>query len=239
MTDSQKVLIIIPTYEEEKNIIPLGKTILSEVPNAELLFVDDNSPDNTQKKIAELKELFPLQVHLLARSGKLGLGSAYVEGFSWGLRKNFKYLVEMDADFSHPSSVLPVMLKELKSYPVVVGSRYIKGGGTENWNWFRKILSLAGSFYARSVLKMKVRDLTGGFNAWDQKVLQEIDLNSIRSDGYSFQIEIKYRAHKAGFKIKETPIIFSERRAGQSKMSFNIVLEAIFKIWSFRNIKEK
>jgi dolichol-phosphate mannosyltransferase len=176
-------------------------------------------------------------LHILNRSGKQGLRAAYVAGFNWGISNNFDYLIEMDADFSHNPDILPKMIASLDQADAVVGSRYVEGGGTSNWNFFRKLISRSGSLYARTILGLRIRDLTGGFNGWRRKTLQGIDLQSLKSDGYAFQIELKYRASKRGFRVVEIPIVFVERRAGASKMSGRIFLEAIHRVWAIRKFK--
>lgn len=223
-------LVIVPTYNEKANIEPLVAEIFAASPAAHILFVDDNSQDGTPELIEALQARYPEAIFKLSRAQKLGLGTAYVAGFRWGLERDYEVLIEMDADLSHQPRYLPEFLQQLKTADVVVGSRYLEGGGTENWSPWRKLISKAGSCYARFCLGRKVYDFTGGYNAWKRSVLEAIDLNQLRSDGYVFQIELKYRALLAGFKIQEVPIIFVERRAGESKMSVNIVLEAIYKV---------
>lgn len=230
----ESTLIIIPTYNEVENVTPLAQAVLQLHPKVTLLFVDDNSPDGTQNKIHSLQEQFPDRIHLITRSGKLGLGSAYVAGFKWGIERKFGYLIEMDADFSHDPKYLSAMFDHIPSFDFVVGSRWVAGGGTRNWSLLRRMISLFGSFYARTVLGLKLRDLTGGFNAWKQETLLAINLDSIESEGYSFQIELKYRAINKGCQGIEIPIVFEDRRVGQSKMSSGIILEAIWKVWRLK-----
>lgn len=234
MKQNPSVLIVIPTYQEVENIRPLTTRIFQEVPQAYLLFVDDNSLDGTQEEIAKQISSYPNQIFLVRREKKMGLGSAYIAGFQWALERGFDIIIEMDADFSHDPRYLPVLISELKHFDVVIGSRYTKGGGTSNWSWFRKLISRGGSLYAKIILGMPISDLTGGFNAWHAKVLQKIEIATLSSDGYAFQIELKYRAFKTGFKLKEIPIMFDDRRAGQSKMSLHIILEAIWRVWTFK-----
>jgi dolichol-phosphate mannosyltransferase len=232
MTNSEeKILIIVPTYDEAENILPLVNGIMSVVPFVHILFVDDNSQDGTRDKITDVSISFPDKISILEREGKMGLASAYIAGFQWGLNKDFKWICEMDADLSHRPVDLKTVFNARENADVVIGSRYIVGGGTVNWSLIRQLISQCGSFYARTILGLKINDLTGGFNLWSSSVLRKIDINSIICEGYSFQIELKYRAHLAGFKIVEAPIIFEERRAGESKMSGNIVIEAIYKVW--------
>lgn len=233
MTKLKKNLVVVPCYNEAKNIEPIIREIYQSSPEAHIMIVDDNSADGTAAIVKNLQKESP-QLHLIERAGKLGLGTAYLTAFRWALENGYDKVVEMDADFSHNPKVLPNIFSNLDTYPAVVGSRYTKGGGTENWNWLRKLISRGGSWYARTILSMKVRDLTGGFNGWRSEVLRTINLDAIKSEGYAFQIELKYRSYQAGFQIKEIPITFSERREGQSKMSLWIVLEALLRVWKFR-----
>jgi dolichol-phosphate mannosyltransferase len=239
-------LIVVPTYNERENVRgicdrllaalpdPAGPTRSDALPAAELLFVDDNSPDGTGAILDEIATVNP-RVHVLHRAGKLGLGTAYIEGFRWGLQRGYDYLFEMDADGSHDPAYLPEMLALARDgADVVVGSRYVPGGGTENWGLGRKLISRGGSLYARTILGVDVRDLTAGFICWRRTALEAIDLQAITSNGYSFQIEMKYRAIQRGLKIVETPIVFVDRRVGQSKMSRAIVAEALLKVWALR-----
>lgn len=227
-------LIVIPTYNEIENLKSLLESVLS-ITSAEVhvLVVDDGSPDGTGD-LADQISRSNARVHVLHRAKKMGLGTAYVAGFRWGIEQGFEILVEMDADFSHDPKYLPTMLELLKSNDFVIGSRYVSGGGTVNWGFGRKVLSRGGSLYARTILAAPIRDFTGGFNGWKREVLAAVDLNSLRSDGYSFQIELKYRAFLKGFKYKEFPIIFEDRKVGQSKMNKRIVFEALKRVWQFR-----
>lgn len=227
-------LIVIPTYNEIENLRPLVTSIFLVVPKeTEILVVDDGSPDGTGKLADELAKE-NARLHVLHRSGKQGLGTAYVKGFQWGLQNGFDAIIEMDADFSHNPSYLPTMLKLLTEGDVVIGSRYVTGGGTVNWGVGRKILSRGGSIYSRLILRAPIRDFTGGFNGWRRKVLEAIQLETVRSDGYSFQIELKFRAFRKGFKLTEFPIVFEDRKVGYSKMNRRIVFEALRKVWAFR-----
>ncbi len=228
-----KQLVIIPTYNEKENISSLINEIYKCSINVDVLVVDDNSPDGTGQ-IVEGIARNNSRVHLLSRSGKQGLAKAYLSGFKWGLEKDYSVLVEMDADFSHRPVDLVKILEAITRNDFVVGSRYVQGGGTVNWGIIRKIISRGGSLYSRIILGEKLNDWTGGFNAWTNKALKEIELDKIRSEGYSFQIEMKYRALKAGLKGVEVPIIFEDRRVGQSKMSMKIVIEAFYKVWGIR-----
>ncbi len=224
-----KSLIIIPTYNEKENINRLIPEILKYLPNTHILFIDDNSPDGTADTIKTLQRTNP-KLHLLERPGKLGLGSAYIQGFKWALKREYEFIFEMDGDFSHHPKYLPKLLEVARTHDLALGSRYIKDGGVENWPVHRKLLSLGGSFYSRTLLGLPYKDLTGGFKCFRRKVLQSLNLDQIQSEGYCFQVELTYRAHQKGFKISEVPIIFSERQHGKSKISKKIVLEALWKI---------
>ena len=231
-------LIIVPTYNEVENIQPFLHQVLSLTPpEVEALVVDDDSPDGTGKLVRSLKKENP-RIHLLERREKLGLGSAYVVGFKWGIAREYSVMIEMDADFSHDPKYLQPMLDYLKRYDFVIGSRYVKGGGTVNWSLFRKFISRAGNFYARAILGAPISDFTGGFNGWNRKVLISLGLDTIRSDGYSFQIELKHRSFCKGFTFFEFPIVFEDRRVGQSKMSNKIVFDAVLKVWQFRALSK-
>ncbi len=229
-----KKLVVIPTYNESGNILPLTEAVHALDSQLHILFVDDSSPDGTGQVIQKLQETNK-NVHLLTRKSKEGLGRAYVAGMKWGLAENYDCIAQMDADFSHRPSDLIRMLGEIANADFVVGSRWVSGGGAANWNFFRKLISLGGSLYARWVLDFPLRDWTGGFNIWKKSVLQTIDLESVQSQGYSFQIEMKYKALKKGFSVREFPIQFELRRHGQSKMSLMIFLEALVRVWKIRN----
>jgi dolichol-phosphate mannosyltransferase len=227
-------LIVVPTYNERDNVRAIAGRLLAALPAAELLFVDDNSPDGTGALLDEIAAAEP-RLHVMHRAGKLGLGTAYVEGFGWGLARGYDYLIEMDADGSHDPRYLPQMVGLAEDgADVVVGSRYVPGGGTENWGLGRKLLSRGGSLYARIVLGIDLRDVTAGFVCWRRAALEAIDLPTITSNGYSFQIEMKYRAIGKQLRIVETPILFVDRRVGQSKMSRAIVAEALIQVWRLR-----
>ncbi|WP_210670616.1 polyprenol monophosphomannose synthase [Helicobacter canis] len=223
-----KPLICIPTYNEAKNIAPLLREIFSLFPKIHILIIDDNSTDGTQEILASLSRSYP-NLHVLKRAGKLGLASAYIDGFLWGLKSGFSHFIQMDADFSHHPRYLAQTLANLPHFEVVINSRNIIGGGVVGWGLSRKILSRFGSLYARLWLGARVMDFTGGFNAYSARALSAIDLHSIKSSGYCFQIEMKYRAYKAGLRLLELPIIFEDRIAGKSKMSKTIVLEALWR----------
>lgn len=231
-------LVIVPTYNELENISTLIPTLMNlskeTVRSFDILVVDDSSPDGTGDKVLELSSQFPGRVHLLKRQKKEGLGRAYLSGFAWGLEKGYEGLIEMDADFSHRPEDLLKILEQLVTSDFVIGSRYVPGGATVNWSLVRKMISRGGSLYSRLILGYPIRDWTGGFNAWKKKTLLGMDLPTIQSNGYSFQIELKYRASRAGFRGLEVPIIFEDRRVGHSKMSSKIVLEALYKVWLIR-----
>ena len=230
-----KPLIIIPTYNERDNVIRLIPEILKRDDRFHVLVVDDGSPDDTAGEVLRLKERnWSQRLWLKSRPEKLGLGSAYVAGFRWGLSRDYDFLIQMDGDWSHHPKYLDKMLQCANKTDFVIGSRYVSGGGTLHWGAGRRILSRFGSFYSRVVLRVHIADFTGGFNGWTAAVLREIGLETVRSNGYSFQIELKYKAHKLGFKHIEYPILFDERSAGHSKMSASIALEAFWRVWQFR-----
>jgi len=228
-----KTLVIIPTYNEKENISELIAALLKLQKQLNILVVDDSSPDGTGQIVAELSKKHP-EVHLLTRHKKEGLGRAYIAGFKWGIEKGFDWLVEMDADFSHRPEDLLRVLDHMSTCDFIVGSRYVPGGQTVNWGLLRKIISRGGGIYSRIILGFPLKDWTGGFNAWKKEVLIRIGLDSVLSNGYSFQIELKYRALKNGFHGVEVPIVFEDRRVGQSKMSLDIVLEAFYRVWKIR-----
>jgi dolichol-phosphate mannosyltransferase len=230
-----KTLVVIPTYNERENIAAIVPAVFQATPDVEILVVDDNSPDGTQEVVRELQARFP-KVHLLGRKGKEGLGRAYIAGFKWALDHGFEAVIEMDADWSHRPEDLAKLVKAIPDYDFVVGSRWVDGGAVANWTLSRKMISLGGSFYARQILRYPIRDWTGGFNAWKAGTLRKIDLDSVKSEGYSFQIELKYRASRLGCNGIEIPILFEDRRAGQSKMSSRIVLEALHRVWGLRRL---
>lgn len=228
-----KTLVVIPTYNEKENIQNIIPAVLGQNLGVEILVVDDNSPDGTGGVVRDMQKNLP-QVHLLSRPGKQGLGKAYIAGFRWGMDHGYGAIVEMDADFSHRPEDLGPLLQKLNTNDFAVGSRYVNGGRTVNWGILRKIISRGGGIYSRMILGFPLNDWTGGFNAWKKEVLQSIDLSTVQSNGYSFQIELKYKALKKGFKGAESPIVFEDRRVGQSKMSLKIVLEAFYRVWLMR-----
>ncbi len=226
-------MICLPTYNERDNLAPIVAAIHASVPDVDVLVVDDNSPDGTGAIADALASKDP-RVKVLHRAGKEGLGKAYLAAFAWALDRGYALVLEMDADFSHDPAHLPAILDAAREADLVLGSRYVRGGGTVNWGLGRKIVSRGGSLYARTLLGVRVRDLTGGFKCFRREVLEAIDLASVECTGYAFQIELTYRALRRGFRVVEVPIVFVDRRVGQSKMSRRIVLEAIRKVWSIR-----
>jgi dolichol-phosphate mannosyltransferase len=229
-----KPLIVVPTYNERDNVAGISERLLAALPGADILFVDDNSPDGTGAVLDDMAAKQP-RLHVMHRAGKLGLGTAYIAGFGWGLERGYDYLFETDADGSHDPKYLPQMLALAEDgADAVIGSRYVPGGGTENWGFGRQLLSRGGGLYARTILGIDVRDVTAGFICWRKRALEAIDLATISSNGYSFQIEMKYRAIKKGMRLVETPIVFVDRRVGQSKMSRAIFIEALAKVWALR-----
>jgi len=228
-----KPLIVLPTYNEIENLERLVVAVLA-TGDFHLLIIDDNSPDGTGQLAEQLRNRYPDRIDVLHRTGKLGLGTAYITGFNYALQRDYDLVIEMDSDFSHDPGYLPTMLKAAEHADVVVGSRYVRGGGTRNWSLVRQIVSRGGSLYTRLVLGLQLSDLTSGFICYRRDVLSALDLESIRANGYSFQIEMKWRCHQHGYRITEIPIIFPDREAGQSKMSGRIVLEALWVVWRLR-----
>lgn len=231
---AERFLVITPTYNERLNVPTLVERVLAQDSRIEILFVDDNSPDGTGDLIAELAATNS-RVHLLRRPGKLGLGTAYRDGFHWALKRDYELIFEMDADFSHDPSHLPEFIRASEGSDFVLGSRYLNGKVTVmNWPITRLILSYGANIYARWITGMKLWDATGGFKCFHRRVLAAIDLDDVRSNGYAFQIEMSYRAMRKGFKPVEIPIVFADRTEGESKMSGHIVREAIFMVWRLR-----
>lgn len=230
VTDS---LVIIPTYNERPNITALLPLVL-EQPRLSVLVVDDGSPDGTGDVVATEVERNE-RVHLLRRAGKQGLGTAYIAGFRYALERDAQYVFEMDADFSHDPQYLPSLLSAAETkYDLVIGSRYVRGGGTTDWGVIRQFISRGGNLYARLILGLPLQDMTGGFRCYRARALRAINLEGIRSNGYSFQIEMAYRVHQAGLHVGEVPIIFPDRKVGTSKMSKNIVREALVNVVKLR-----
>jgi dolichol-phosphate mannosyltransferase len=232
-----KTLIIIPTYNEIENLPTLLRGIFAYAPETDVLVVDDNSPDGTGQ-LVETMSRQDSRIHIIRRPGKLGLGTAYIAGFKYAILQQYDAAFEMDADFSHDPAHLPAFLVAIKSADLVIGSRYIPGGGTPNWSFGRRLISGSGNIFARFVLQLPVQDCTGGFRCYRRHVLEAIDLDSVRSRGYAFQIEMTYRVLNKGFSVVETPITFVDRRLGQSKMSRSIVLEAFTYVLKTRFSRE-
>ncbi|MEA1893123.1 MAG: polyprenol monophosphomannose synthase [Campylobacterota bacterium] len=236
-----KAIVVIPTYNEIDNIeIILEKTFSLNL-GLDILVMDDNSPDKTYAKVQEIidSNLYDKQLHLVIREKKEGLGKAYIAGFRWCLQRDYEYIIEMDADLSHDPKYLESFLENIKENDLVIGSRYVEGGGVVNWSASRKFISSGGSFYSRTILGIDIQDVTGGFKCFRRKVLQDIDLDNLITTGYAFQIEMNYRTALMGFRIKEIPIIFEDRVAGQSKMSKKIFAEALLKVLLLRLHKKE
>jgi dolichol-phosphate mannosyltransferase len=230
----ERALVIVPTYNERENIGRLIASVLHQDGRLEVLVVDDGSPDGTGEIVRELEAADP-RVHLLARSHKMGLGTAYIAGFRWALERDYQYILEMDADFSHDPGHLPQFLRAIEEADLVLGSRYQQGRVTVvNWPISRLILSYSANLYARAVTGLPVWDATGGFKCFRRSVLEAIDFSRVRSNGYAFQIEMSFRAWKRNFRIAEIPIVFVDRTEGTSKMSKSIVREAIWMVWRLR-----
>jgi len=232
--EAERALVIVPTYNERENIARLIESVLGQDTRLEILVVDDGSPDGTADIVRAIKAQNP-RVDILCRPKKMGLGTAYVAGFRWALERGYDFVFEMDADFSHDPNHLPEFLRAIQAADLVLGSRYREGKVTVvNWPIARLILSYFANVYARRVTGLEVWDATGGFKCFRRAVLEAIDLNKVRSNGYAFQIEMSYRASKRGFRIIEIPIVFVDRTEGQSKMSKSIVREAIWMVWRLR-----
>jgi dolichol-phosphate mannosyltransferase len=224
-----RVLAVLPTYNEIENVVPMLEAIRHTLPDADILVVDDASPDGTGEAAEKIApELGAITV--LRREAKGGLGSAYRFGFAWGLRAGYDALIEIDCDFSHDPAALPTMVQLAESYEVVIGSRYVPGGSIPVWSWSRRALSRGGNRYASGLLRLKVADSTAGYRVYRASALAKIDYASVKADGYGFQIEMTYRARRAGVSLIETPIAFTDRTRGQSKMSGRIVLEALWRV---------
>ena len=231
---SRRVLVITPTYNERENLHAFLDALFAVAPQVDVLIVDDNSPDGTGALADEVAARDP-RVHVRHRAGKLGLGTAYLEGFQWALAQNYDVVFEMDTDLSHDPRYVPEFIRAIEAgADVVVGSRNIPGGGVEGWGPGRHFVSKGGSVYARTILGLDVRDLTSGYKAFTRDALQRIDLGGVKSNGYSFQIELTYRAVLRGMRVAEVPILFVDRRAGASKMSRKIFAEAVVMVWKLR-----
>lgn len=231
-----EILIIIPTYDEKENVRPIAKAILEVQADATILFVDANSPDGTGALLDEMAAA-DARIQVIHQPGKSGLGRAYVEGFEWALQRGYEYIFEMDADFSHNPAEIPNFVQTAGDADLVLGSRYINGIRITNWPLSRLLLSMGGALYVRLITGLPVLDPTGGFKCFRRAVLEAIDLDKVRSNGYSFQIEMTHTAWMKGYRIKEIPITFEDRRSGYSKMSKKIFREALVMVWLlwFRN----
>lgn len=233
-----KTLICVPTYNELENLPLLVEAIFAVVPHVELLIIDDNSPDGTGQLADQLAAADP-RVHVLHRQAKQGLGRAYIAGFKWALAHDHELIFEMDCDFSHPPRFLPEFLRKAETCDLVLGSRYIPGGGTQDWDWRRRAISKGGNTYARAILGLPYKDLTGGFKCFHRKVLEALPLDEILSNGYVFQIELTWRTVQLGFTVGEVAIQFPDRTRGQSKMDGRIVREAVVNVWKLRLAGDK
>ena len=231
--DNKKILIIIPTYNELENLPKLIPAVLAKDEKIDVLIVDDNSPDGTADHVMTEASKNP-RIHLIKREAKMGLGTAYITGFKYALENSYDYIFEMDADFSHNPNEIPNFLKELNNNDLVLGSRYIEGVNVVNWPMRRLMLSVFANAYTSFITGMSIRDATGGYKGFRREVLQAINLDEVKSNGYAFQIEMTFKAWKKGFNIKEISIVFVDRVKGTSKMSKKIVREAIFMVWKLR-----
>jgi len=236
-----KGIVIIPTYNEIENIEKILEKTFGLHLGLDILVVDDHSPDKTYAKVQELidQNNYADQLHLLIRENKEGLAKAYVSGFKWALQKEYEFIIEMDADFSHNPEYLKSFIDNIRHYDLVIGSRYVKGGGVTEWSAMRRMISWGGSFYARTILGLNIQDATGGFKCFRREVLEQINLDALITTGYAFQIEMNYRTSLKGFRIKEVPIIFEDRVAGKSKMSKKIFIEALLKVIVLRMNRKK
>jgi dolichol-phosphate mannosyltransferase len=238
-----QLTVVIPTYNERENLAKIGEALFQlPLPGLKLLVVDDDSPDKTGEVADQLAATYSGRVTVLHRSGKLGFGSAYIQGFKLALSEGADVVGQMDADFSHPPQKIIEMLSGLEKHDIVIGSRYVPGGSVDvDWPVWRKALSSFGNTYARNILRVPIQDITGGFRVWRAESIRNIPFDRIRSNGYAFQVEMSYAAHKLGFSIGEIPIYFAERNWGDSKMSFRIQVEAAFRVWQllweYRDLK--
>lgn len=228
-----KKIVVIPTYNEIENIENIINAIFDVVPDINILIVDDNSPDKTADKVKEMQRSND-RIHIMERAGKMGLGTAYCEGFQYCLDKGFEIIMEMDADFSHDPKDIPRFLEEINKNDLVIGSRYTKGVNVVNWPLSRLLLSYFANKYTKIITGLPVNDATGGFKCFKAETLRKINLQKIKTNGYGFQIEMNFKSWKNGAKIKEIPIIFIDRRSGVSKMNKSIIYEAIFLVWKLR-----
>ncbi len=230
---SERILVVVPTYNERNNVLAIVPRILEQHPGIDVLVVDDNSPDGTGELADELAAADP-RVHVLHRPGKAGLGKAYIAGFGWALEQGYDLVIEMDADFSHDPKFLPTLVAAAADADLVIGSRYKAGVNVINWPMSRLLLSIGANQYARWITGLPLTDSTGGFKCFRRSVLEALDLKRVKSNGYSFQIEMSYRAWRKGFRLVEIPIVFTDRIEGQSKMNKRIVREAIWMVWVLR-----
>lgn len=230
------VTVVLPTYNEAENLPRMVQELLSlPVEGLSILVVDDDSPDGTGHLAEELARRFPGRVRVIHRKGKLGLGTAYVQGFQAALAGGADYVVQMDCDFSHDPAIIPQFIALMRDYDVVIGSRYAPGGRVDaRWSKWRKVLSKAANIYARLIAGIRVRDATGGFKCFRRRALEGLDLQRIRSDGYAFQVEMNYICQQRGYRIAEVPITFADRLCGQSKMSMRIIREAMWRVWQIK-----
>jgi dolichol-phosphate mannosyltransferase len=234
MTSDKKTFVVIPTYNERDNLVTIVEQILAlNLSNLCIIIVDDNSPDGTGGVADELSHKHS-NLHVIHRPAKIGLGPAYVDGFKYALDQAADYIFEIDADLSHDPRLIPTFLESIEHYDLILGSRYIDKGGINNWNIVRRFVSWGGNLFSRLILSVPIKDMTGGFKCYRRKVLESIDINNLNSMGYVFQIETTYKAYNAGFKIKELPIIFTERREGESKFNVGIFVGAFFKVLMLR-----
>ena len=229
-------LVIIPTYNEADNIREVLALVMEQPGHLHVLIVDDGSPDGTADQVRALQDTFPGRLHLIERSGKLGLGTAYLRGFQYALERDYAHICEMDADLSHDPDDLPALIQPVRTdeADLAIGSRYIGGVRVMNWPLSRLILSYGAGVYTRAITRMPIYDVTAGFKCFHRRVLEAIDLDRVNSNGYAFQVEMHYRTWRTGFRIREVPIVFTERTEGQSKMSKAIVREAAWKVWELR-----
>jgi len=234
-----KTAVYIPTYNEKENIVKIMEAVHKEIPVADIFVVDDNSPDKTAEIVNEFMK-HNQYVSMKVRNSKEGLGAAYVDGFTTLIERGYEVIIQMDADFSHQPHYLPEMIKRIdEGFNVVIGSRYVKGGGTRNWNIMRRIISRGGSFYASTILNLGVHDVTAGFKCWNAKILKKVISTPLVLSGFGFQIEMAFRTKVVGAKVYELPIVFPDREEGISKMSGKIFKEALFGVWKLRMIGKK
>jgi len=236
-----KTLVIIPTYNEIENIETVLEKTFSLNLDLDILIVDDNSPDKTYEKVEEIidSKQYGNKLHILLRNAKEGLGKAYIAGFKYALEREYQNIIEMDADLSHDPKYLHTFLEKIKENDLVIGSRYVEGGGSVHWSALRKLVSYGGCLYAKTILGIDIKDVTGGYKCFRREVLESINLDTLITTGYAFQIEMNYRAAITGFRVTEIPIIFEDRVAGKSKMSKKIFIEAFFKVLVLRYYKNK